>query len=678
MVDEIQPHKLYNSGFNVSLNNLAGFKPDDGAGASHRAALAWYAGTANLNESQFPSENGETIYRRLGDLAENNIADGTKTWYTPDHTNASFTQGDTKAPWEGIGTGWFHSVLGGGSEFRPYDLDGYKFSLDEIQEFGYPNGWKNYLEGKRVSVTEDNTPIPAMRGDFAVPTLFNGNFDAIAAKLDSQPLPGWSLYNGDDKSVLQRSLVNAIGSNSGSTNYALALKSDESITHNPFVVPDWGNLRFDVHAPVASGKLRVTLETIDGNFKETNEIDLGKGLQIPNSMTDVSQVTSAYLNNLNAVGFGRNGFETFQMNLPTNNDVTKQYRGQPATLKFELEGGESVYLDNVFFKSDSLNFGNPTEARWNIDEPAQNPYQTNLLLEKPQYTSSYNAVTGLPNWVSWQVDNTWSQRFVGRTGDQFIVDPDLPNNPNFPTWSRIDGTMYQGSGLDKGHLVPDKDRNRNQKDALATYMSTNLIPQAIDNNRLFRNNPDISPAWSRIESKLVEQLIFDYNKKLDITAGVFDTKPQNWSIQPKTRAPEALTEAQNQGNTNPTNLEANGIRIPGWTWKTILVSNKSNLGVQDILGSYTYITPNIPEPYTDWNGQPAVPNPLNQLLGENREPITSAEQWRTPSTWKISINQLENLLNAQGSDKVFNFLSNLPEDVRNRIKQQSDFQFPPP
>ncbi|MEG4445728.1 hypothetical protein QUB47_27860 [Microcoleus sp. AT9_B5] len=109
-----------------------------------------------------------------------------------------------------------------------------------------------------------------------------------------------------------------------------------------------------------------------------------------------------------------------------------------------------------------------------------------------------------------------------------------------------------------------------------------------------------------------------------------------------------------------------------------MVSNKSNLGVQDILGSYTYITPNIPEPYTDWNGQPAVPNPLNQLLGENREPITSAEQWRTPSTWKISINQLENLLNAQGSDKVFNFLSNLPEDVRNRIKQQSDFQFPPP
>jgi endonuclease G len=259
----------------------------------------------------------------------------------------------------------------------------------------------------------------------------------------------------------------------------------------------------------------------------------------------------------------------------------------------------------------------------------------------------------------------------------------LPGSANFPSWPRIDGRIYQGTGWDKGHLIPEKDRNRNEKDALATYMSTNLIPQAIDNNRLFPNNtgrvdPDISPAWSRIESKLVEELIFDRNKKLDITAGVFDTKPQNWLIQPKTNAPELLTEPQNQGNTDPRNFVANGIRIPGWTWKTILVSNKSSLGAEDILGSYTYITPNIPEPYRDWSGQPAVPNPLNQLLRENRDPITSAEQWRRPSTWKISINQLESLLNTQGSDKVFNFLSNLPEDVRNRIKQQSDFQFPPP
>jgi hypothetical protein len=80
--------------------------------------LAWYAGTANITGSKLPSENGDTIYRRLGDLDENNIADATKPWYTPDHTNASFTHGNEKAPWEGIGTGWFHAVLEGGSIFE--------------------------------------------------------------------------------------------------------------------------------------------------------------------------------------------------------------------------------------------------------------------------------------------------------------------------------------------------------------------------------------------------------------------------------------------------------------------------------------------------------------------------------------------------------------------------------
>jgi hypothetical protein len=119
------------------------------------------AGTANLNESQFSSENGETIYRRLGDLKENNITDVTKTWYTPDHTNASFTQGNEKAPWEGIGTGWFDSVLGGGSQLRPY-FQGGKKSKNELGNF------EDYLKNNRVSVYEDNTPIPAMRGDFAV------------------------------------------------------------------------------------------------------------------------------------------------------------------------------------------------------------------------------------------------------------------------------------------------------------------------------------------------------------------------------------------------------------------------------------------------------------------------------------------------------------------------------
>jgi len=34
-----------------------------------------------------------------------------------------------------------------------------------------------------------------MGGDFAVPTLFNGNFDAITSKFLGQNIPGLSFYN---------------------------------------------------------------------------------------------------------------------------------------------------------------------------------------------------------------------------------------------------------------------------------------------------------------------------------------------------------------------------------------------------------------------------------------------------------------------------------------------------
>ena len=675
-----------------------------GLGATHGRVLNWYSGTANLGlrESQ-PSHAvdwlEDPIYRRRSDGGYEKLFDANfydtnpnrvNPWYIPNHTNANFVQGSAEAPWEGIGTGWFYSTNGGGERLRP-----------ETQP--------------RVPLSFDNTYSARMRGDDTVPTLFNGNFDAVTdpfggnlsqvRRTISNALPGWSFHNSQsDPNIDLVQNLEDVKSIKGKTetDYAFKLGANgvSELVHNRFVVPDWGNLRFDVHAPVRSGKLKVTLETTTGTVISENTIDLTSNLQaIP--FTDGEDVyfkpkmdlaTNIYLGNANKIGFGREGFETFQLNLQTPDEVTQLYRGQPATLKFELEGGDHVFLDNVFFKSDHLRFGNPTEARWDIKAPEQNPYQTDLLLEKPQFTSSYNAVTGLPNWVSWKVDSSWRNLAGPRLNTPFITDPDLPGSSEDPSWPRINGIMYIGTGLDRGHLIPNQDRNRNPKDAQATYLSTNLIPQAIDNNRLFLNrtidpdglprlDPDISPAWSRIESKLVKQLIFDYNKKLDITAGVFDTKLLNsFIINPKTRAPELLTEAENQGNTNPINFVANGIRIPGWTWKTILVSNQSSLGIQDVLGSYTYITPNIPEPYTDWSGQPAVPHPLNQLLSLDspRPAIESAQVWRSPSTWRISIDQLQKLLNTEGTDKVFNFLSNLPEDVRKRIKEQSDFLFPPP
>src|SRR5262249_20672138 len=93
--------------------------------------------------------------------------------------------GEMPAPWEGIGTGWFYSALGGGFAKRP----------------------ASYTPSERVPLTYDNTYDAKLSGDRAVPTVFNGNFNLAAEKQGSRGLsaylgnngldqvPGWSLHN---------------------------------------------------------------------------------------------------------------------------------------------------------------------------------------------------------------------------------------------------------------------------------------------------------------------------------------------------------------------------------------------------------------------------------------------------------------------------------------------------
>ena len=270
-------------------------------------------------------------------------------WYQPEHKLAPFTI--SALPSEGIGTGWFYSVLGGGQDLRP------KTSVE------------------RVPLSFDNTLEARMRGDFAVPTLFNGNFDAITNPEDflrakiSQAIPGWFFHNGANSSLvaplsnlvdwreipglmtrwdgesnyLEKLGINPLASNY-QPNYALKLTSGESITHNRFVVPDWGVLRFNLHVPnLNDGNLTVTL-TGENGVTETETI----------SFAAADGPYDLGYNELDTyrIGYGTEGFETFHI------DVPDSLRGQVATLEFEVNGG-TAYLDDVFFKSQHLLLGNP-------------------------------------------------------------------------------------------------------------------------------------------------------------------------------------------------------------------------------------------------------------------------------------------------------------------------------
>ncbi|WBA43086.1 DNA/RNA non-specific endonuclease [Hymenobacter canadensis] len=117
-----------------------------------------------------------------------------------------------------------------------------------------------------------------------------------------------------------------------------------------------------------------------------------------------------------------------------------------------------------------LTLGNPSGA---TDDPTQ---PTNFLLSKPQYALSYHRERGIPNWVSWHLDQSW--RGSAARQDDFRPDATLPAG-----WYQVQATSYSGSGFDRGHNCPSADRTNTVPDNSATFFMTNMIPQAPRNNQ---------------------------------------------------------------------------------------------------------------------------------------------------------------------------------------------------
>ncbi|WP_354578960.1 DNA/RNA non-specific endonuclease [Hymenobacter sp. UYP22] len=129
-------------------------------------------------------------------------------------------------------------------------------------------------------------------------------------------------------------------------------------------------------------------------------------------------------------------------------------------------------LDN-----DNLDLGNPSGATANVSMP------TNYLLVKPQFAIGYNALRGTPTWVSWHLSRT--DMGSAPRQDDFRPDPALPRE-----FYQVTRNSYSGSGFDKGHNCPSADRTRELDDNSATFLMTNMIPQAGNNNQR---------TWSSLE-----------------------------------------------------------------------------------------------------------------------------------------------------------------------------------
>jgi len=176
-----------------------------------------------------------------------------------------------------------------------------------------------------------------------------------------------------------------------------------------------------------------------------------------------------------------------------------------------------------------LTLGNPTAATADGEDP------DNFLLSKYQYALAYNNTRGTAAWVSWHLNADWLGN-VPRC-DCFEPDTELPADYfHAQTWD------YSGTGFDRGHLCPSADRDLTDADNAATFLLTNIMPQAPQLNQ---------GIWAELED-YARTLVLDGNE-LYIVAGGYGSGGTG-----------------SQGGTTTT--IANGaMTVPARYWKVLLI-----------------------------------------------------------------------------------------------------------
>lgn len=285
--------------------------------------------------------------------------------------------------------------------------------------------------------------------------------------------------------------------------------------------------------------------------------------------------------------------------LPNTDQLTSSYS---ATFTVAT-GAAPAYPADVH-----MAFGNPSGAVADTSTP------NNYLMIKPEYALSYNKDRGIPNWVSWHLADEW----IGSLDriDTFRADPAVPAD-----WYRVTHVDYTGSGFDRGHMVPNADRDPETSTPInqATFLMSNMIPQAPDNNQ---------GPWANLENYL--RTLLPANE-IYIVAGGAGTGGTG-------------------SNESKTTIANGKVTVPARTWKVALVIPKQNGDdVSRVNAAARTIAVNMP------NVQGIRTNPNN------------------PNDWQnylVSIDQVEALTG-------YDFFSNLPDAVENSIEAGINGANPP-
>lgn len=119
-----------------------------------------------------------------------------------------------------------------------------------------------------------------------------------------------------------------------------------------------------------------------------------------------------------------------------------------------------------------MQLGNPSGAISDTNN------HSHFLILRTIEALDYNDSRGQANWASWDLTSADANNSVARQ-DSYATDTNLPGN-----FHKVLDTDYGGSGFDRGHLCPSADRTDSTNDNNLTFLMSNMMPQAPDNNRV--------------------------------------------------------------------------------------------------------------------------------------------------------------------------------------------------
>jgi len=245
----------------------------------------------------------------------------------------------------------------------------------------------------------------------------------------------------------------------------------------------------------------------------------------------------------------------------------------------------------------NMALGNPTNAT------ADTLNANNYLMVKSQYSLSYNNTKHIPNWVSWHVGKTDLDTFSRQ--NNFRPDKTLPRS-----WYKVTPADYSKTGFDKGHQCPSGDRTNSKTNNSATFLMSNMIPQAPNNNR---------QTWEQLEA--YSRSLIQAGNEIYIICGIYGQGGVGSS-----------------GNDTVRTLK-HGVVVPAKTWKIIVVLPEGGNDISRITTSTRVISVIMPNTQS-----------------------CSKLSW---GKYRVSVDSIQKITG-------YDFLSNVPADIQKVIEAKVD------